>query len=286
MKRRWIGVFTSVLCAVSMLIAPTTAKAGEVTWTGSAPGDNPTSGTIKTENGQASHGIDVNASVENAGDKIRYSVNVEYGEMQFVYDYGQVWDPETHTYAIGSSGRMQGGWVMNYVNGANNAISIENNSNYPVTAVLSYLADTPTGIRGDTAFNSGTSASADHAVIGIFSKSNSDFMEINTDPNLNGLNASGTVGKRTMTANIDWDYSQLVTSQYVDYGHLPQSDPNFNKYYLDVYFTLCGEPDANCWMASQAIVNQGNLPMTKVGTIKLEIKPCASATTDPLPTGP
>lgn len=271
------------MCTVSLLVAPTTAWAGEMTWTGSADENNPTGGSILTEDGQLSMGIDVNASVENAGDKIRYSVDVEYGDMQFVYDYGQVWDPVTHTYKIGTSGRMQGGWVMEYVNGANNAISIENNSNYPVTAVFSYEALSPTGVRGSTAFNGGTTARESGAVIGIFSRDNGDFANINTDAEYNGLNATGTITKRNPSFNIDWDYSNLVTSQYVDYGHLPDSDDNFGYSYLEVYFTLCGTPDSNCWMATQAISNGGSSSMTKIGTIKLEIKPCASAVTTPLP---
>ena len=275
MKKKWIGVVTSALCALSLLTAPSTAWAGEATWSGSAPDSTPAAaGSITTGTGETSMNIDVNASVQNSGNKIRYSVDVVYGDMQFVYDYGQVWDPVTHTYVKGDSERISGGWVTSYVDGVNNSIVIENNSNYPITANFSYVPDTPSGSTKGTAFNANNMQTG--AVIGIFSTNNSDFAGINTDDELKGYGAAKTTAKKTLTSNIDWDYSQLTTNDYVDYGHLDTKDPNAGKNRLEVYFTLCGVPDADCWMATQAGANGGTSNMSKVGKIKLEITPCTT----------
>ena len=54
--------------------------------------------------------------------------------MNFEYNYGSVWDPATHSY---SSGEKEGSWKTSCLNGTNNKISVENNSNYPVTVDLS-----------------------------------------------------------------------------------------------------------------------------------------------------
>lgn len=280
MKKKWIGVVTSTLCALSLLAAPVTAWAGQATWIGSAPDSNPTTaGSIITETGDTSMSVDVNASVENAGDKIRYSVDVEYGDMQFVYDYGYVWDPVTHTYETGNSGLIKGGWVTNYIDGKNNAIRIVNNSNYPVTATLSYEALNAPNSTAATFFNG--NPKANQAVTGIFGTDNDEFAKNINTADYKGVNATKVTTKTDFSADLDWDYSNLTDGEYVNYGRLPNSNNGYQKSELEVYFTLCGVPDEKCYMATQAGLNGGNSNMSKVGTIKLEIKPSANATTTP-----
>ena len=84
--------------------------------------------------------IDVLVSTEGGSDII-YDVDISYGDMKFVYDYGSVWDPDEHKYTAGPSGKQSGGWVTSGVNGTNNKITLTNNSNFPVQADFAYTAD-------------------------------------------------------------------------------------------------------------------------------------------------
>lgn len=62
-------------------------------------------------------------TVGQADDEIVYSVDIEWGNMEFVYIKGG-WDPEKHEFSEGS-------W--NGMDGQNNKISVTNRSNRPVT---------------------------------------------------------------------------------------------------------------------------------------------------------
>lgn len=63
-----------------------------------------------------------------------YSVNIEWGAMEFVYtEKGvNVWNPDTHEYQLS----VQKGWTA-----SGNTVTVTNHSNQPVTATLLFQAD-------------------------------------------------------------------------------------------------------------------------------------------------
>lgn len=191
--------------------------------------------------------IDVLVSTEGGSDII-YNVKITYGAMKFIYDYGSVWDPKTHRYTAGSSGKQSGGWVTSGVNGTNNKITITNNSNFPMQADFAYTAVN----EGDGKLNSSTTTGS---VIGIFTEDN-DVLK-NEDLLAQGLNGSNNVSNmQTLQLVLEMDITNLKPGDsYYKYGDGPTED--------DVYFALSGKPDKGLTLNS-----------TKVGTIGITITPC------------
>ena len=146
------------------------------------------------------------------GDEITiYSVDIEWGDMKFVYDAGgRTWDPSTHTY-IGGTG--EAGWLIDnatqgggeatewYLEQGNNAITVTNHSNRAIDAAFHYdmLSVTAfndmyfTAITGDaTVFNA--ESSTPNAVAGGFYADEEDaksgalvLNDINSDARFNTL---------------------------------------------------------------------------------------------------
>lgn len=78
-------------------------------------------------------GPTIKASTENADSNKSYDIKVEWGDMQFVYDYAiPRWDTETLEY----SETGEEGWKESGFNGSNNMIQIENRSNAEITVGL------------------------------------------------------------------------------------------------------------------------------------------------------
>ncbi|SER33111.1 hypothetical protein SAMN04487884_104119 [Butyrivibrio fibrisolvens] len=190
--------------------------------------------------------IDVFVTTEGGSDII-YDVDITYGSMKFVYDYGSVWDPDTHRYTAGSSGKQSGGWVTSGVNGTNNKITITNNSNFPMQADFAYTAVD----EGDGKLNSSTTTGS---VIGIFTDDNSKLTEAVLAEGLNGSTVS-TMQTRSLV--LEMDISNLaVGDSYYKY-----SDGGLTE--DDVYFALSGKPDKGLSLNSKI-----------VGTIGITITPC------------
>lgn len=211
--------------------------------------------------------IPVSAEVIGSSDKIIYSVRVDYGDMNFSYDFGQTWDPETHTYSVNKTDQVSGGWVVKKcIDGKNNAIKITNNSNYPIHADFSYKQVSASG--GGTLFNA--SLNKKNNVVGIFSDNNDTLASNINDEAYNGLHATSVDALMTCAFDLDMDYSNLTIGQYVDYGVLPDSNANYTKFDKTIYFALCGTPD------SSVTFTDGYVP---VGTIKLKITPVPKAQT-------
>lgn len=93
--------------------------------------------TISTAAGTSSH--DVTATYDagsgggsGGGSTIVYSVNIEWGAMEFTYTAASAgkWNPDTHTYGTGT----KASWSSN----GSNTVKITNHSNAAVTATLSY----------------------------------------------------------------------------------------------------------------------------------------------------
>nr|WP_292167465.1 hypothetical protein [Butyrivibrio sp.] len=186
--------------------------------------------------------IDVLVTTEGGSDII-YNVKITYGAMKFIYDYGSVWNPATHSYTAGSSGKQSGGWVTSGVNGTNNKITLTNNSNFPVQADFAYTAD------GEPLNSSATTGS----VTGIFTDTNSALTEAVLAEGLNGSNVSNM---QTHQLFLEMDISNLnLGDSYYKYGD-GQSEGT-------VYFALSGKPDKGLTLNSD-----------KVGTIGITITPC------------
>lgn len=185
--------------------------------------------------------IDVSVTTEGGSDII-YNVNITFGSMTFVYDYGSVWDPNDHKYLAGSSGKQSGGWVINN-NGTDNKITLTNNSNFPVQADFAYTAD------GEKLNSSTTTGS----VTGIFTNNKDTLTEAVL---AEGLNGSTVKNMQTLQLVLEMDITNLKPGDsYYKYGDGPTED--------DVYFALSGKPDKGLSLNSD-----------KVGTIGITITPC------------
>lgn len=191
--------------------------------------------------------IDVLVTTEGGSDII-YDVDISYGAMKFIYDYGSVWDPDTHSYTAGSSGKQSGGWVTSGVNGTNNKITLTNNSNFPVQADFAYTAD------GEPLNSSATTGS----VTGIFTDTNSALTEAVLAEGLNGSNVSNM---QTLQLVLEMDTGNLDTGD--SYHYKVSGGPTED----DVYFALSGKPDKGLSLNSE-----------KVGTIGITITPCQGVT--------
>ena len=76
----------------------------------------------------------ITAMTENNGPAKSYDIRVEWGDMQFVYDYAvPKWDTENLVYIeTGTEG-----WVETGLDGVNNKLQVSNRSNAEITVDLS-----------------------------------------------------------------------------------------------------------------------------------------------------
>lgn len=194
----------------------------------------------------------------SGGPEIIYSVDIEWGAMQFEYDYGSTWNPSTHTYGAGTSGNQGGGWVVSsYVDGTNNKITVTNNSNFPVTADFAYT--------GGTALN--TDPTVAGSVIGIFSYTNSELQTASVlAAGLNGNITPATSTPTTMTLEMNVASIDVGTGYYFAVTD-PKLKTNGDEDSTDdIYFALSGKPD-----------NGGPTTFTDVGQISVTIAPAHGA---------
>ena len=196
--------------------------------------------------------IDVLVTTEGGSDII-YDVDITYGAMKFVYDYGSVWDPDTHSYRAGSSGKQSGGWVLSGVNGTNNKITLTNNSNFPVQADFEYTADSNNKLN---------SSATTGSVTGIFNKENT---ALTADVLAEGLNGSTVSAMQTYQLILEMDITQLASGDSYYYKNTSGGASEGN-----VYFALSGKPDKGLTFSE-----------TKVGTIGITITPCQDVTAAP-----
>lgn len=270
-KKKRVGLIAAAAVAALVVTSPGTALAATsitVEDTGYTVEGTPSSLRNGWVDGATAAGteigtpaeIEVNAKV-NSSTEIVYNVTIDYGAMEFDYNYGSSWNPTTHTY---SSGSQVGGWDVTKVSGANsateivnNGIRITNNSNFPVTVAFSYD-------DSGTALNANKTASG--SVVGIFGTSN------NTLANLldKGYGISSTYTPPT-SITLEMDHSKLDLTQY-HYYYSSSTGNATNKYFDDIYFALSGKPDQGL---------QGLATYVPVGTIKFTIKPAIGATKVP-----
>ena len=179
----------------------------------------------------------------SGGSDIIYNVRIDYGSMTFVYDYGSVWNPNSHSYKAGPSGNQSGGWAKSGVDGTNNKITLTNNSNFPIQADFKYTAD--------SVLNS--NPTDEGSVIGIFTETNSVLEDVLAE----GYGGSTVSGMQTHQLFLEMDITNVKPGDsYYKYSDGGLIEGN-------VYFALSGKPDKGL-----------SLNSTKVGTIGITITPC------------
>ena len=201
--------------------------------------------------------FDVQATVSGYAELI-YSIDITYGNMQFEYYYGDAWDPGSHTY-LGNGGNAVG-WTDASVDGTNNKITIDNDSNFPITAAFAYTAN-------GAALNANPNALG--SVVGIFSNVN------------NTVKAATEYGKGHTFFTNNPNNAKLLNPEplviEMDASQIPSGTAFFYKSKsngaaanatADMYFALSGRPDANSNLTNP----------TSVGTISVTIAPATGVT--------
>lgn len=257
-KRVFPAIFALIFC---LLIGTNTASATSYT----VLGEGTTTPDGVLYDGQYSDPVPENATYEigvfaktsgSAAD-ILYDVEVTYGDMQFVYDYGSYWNPTTHTYtpAEGGTGRQDGGWVQSYIGTLNDKIVINNLSNFPMTCSLSYSVES-------TALNDDPTAAG--SVIGLFDEEAANLRDY--DLLSEGKYGNSERSKGTYSAVLEMDHSGIdqakINGSFYYYKDSLTGDTS-----KVVYFALSGKPDRG-----------GPTTFTKVGTITIDIAPANSCT--------
>ena len=89
--------------------------------------------TVSAADLETISGPAITVTTENADSSKSYDINVEWGNMQFVYDYAEPkWDTDTLQY---SGGTIEG-WKESGFNGTNNKVQVANRSNAEITVNL------------------------------------------------------------------------------------------------------------------------------------------------------
>lgn len=259
MKAKWLQKAFIAVAVAALVLAPikNTYAAEDIAGGSKTIGEDGTAFDDKpptSNNVLGSAGIGTKFDYEAAGHAIVYSITITAGAMVFNYDYGEKWDPETHTYKVGSSGDVNGGWAKDDRDGENNKITIQNDSNYPVGANLTY-AHTAGGVEsGPSVFNVDTEATT--AVRGKFSlKSAID----NENFKLAEVNRMITIDTSGIIATNDKHkyYTLKEGLENAEYDNV-----------MEVYFAYVGKPD-NKPAASTGAVDAGTITVT-IYTLKFE----------------
>ena len=164
-------------------------------------------------------GPDIKAMTENADSGKRYDIKVEWGDMQFVYDYAiPTWDTETLQYS--ETGEI--GWKESGFNGSNNKIQIENRSNAKIKVGLN--VEMRQGVFNETSTGNGVQAH--------FFETNEQALQASKI--LEGVNEAALDGKIT---ELVLDSAEAVVD-----GEGNETDPAGVRT-ATAYFGFCGTPD-------------------------------------------
>lgn len=242
MKRKFLSMALVAVLATTMLNVPVTAYAGEATVKDTA--DEGNAGDLIS--GEASIGgeqsIDVTSKEIGNEHKIIYSIDISWGAMKFEYNYGSAWDPVKHEY---TSTKAKGEWKESCLDGTNNCIYVNNNSNYPVSVDLVFKKE-------DGRFNLNNSQTS---VRGIF---NDDLDKLKK-----GINGTNALACGTPNA-ISFDLTSAdTTDQYTESGKTDHASINSGATDKKMYFGLWGTPDKGLSK------NDG----AKAGTITVTVTP-------------
>lgn len=250
MKRKIVALSMACALVASVFVSPSKllAAQGSESFAGSVAEDDlddAIAGRIENANGEDTVDIGTTVKLNHYGDAIIYSVAVEWGTMEFTYDYGAVWNPANHKYETNNTTKMvKGGWLTTDYKAPNNGIKITNNSNFPITADLSY--------------QSGFESIGN--VTGVFSLANtaSDFDTAYGD----GTNPANTL-------SVDLDIYKTNLSGITYWGLKNAGD--YSKY---VYFAYRGKPD-RIEISGETPDSDGTYSKvcTDVGSISVKIAP-------------
>ena len=234
-KRR---VASLVLCGALLAgfaLSPAVASAEETT-----ENENIVEGTGSKEgplvNGKLSHNpMKIPIKASTSGSDIKYYIEITPGDMTFSYSYGKTWNPGTHSYAAGS----ESGWASANLNGTNNAITVNNKSNYPVIA--SFKVEDPGALK--EFFNSKIGDPGNYpsdAVRGVFSTENTDFITAGGVVNVNDPDKLNTF-KDTADMPLEMNANSATVSSY---HRMDQSIAKTNEDACVgiMYFALAGKP--------------------------------------------
>ena len=258
-----LGVLlASAMVVSSVLPAEATENPLTITGQGSTSGSSGSltgtvdAGTSLSANSGTS--IAVQATV-SGGAPIVYNVTLSWGAMQFEYDYGKIWNPNSHRYENGASELDGGGWTTAGTNNENNKIHVKNDSNFPMDIGFAYDDTT-----GETALNAHPDAA--NSVVGVFSTTEdeldgkiftTDFLKAGKDQMVGTIPVNS---KRTATMTLEMDQSQLTTGNIYYYKTTNAATAVHED---DMFFALSGKPDRG--VAST---------LSRVGAIKVTITPC------------
>ena len=250
MKRKITSLLiTGLVLGTTVFGAAVPAYAGTYTYTDTGLFDSNGSPT-QDSSSTATTSIDVSAHVEG-GPAIIYSVQIEWGAMQFEYDYGSKWNPATHTYVAGNSGSRNGGWVASHLDGSNDKITVTNDSNYPISATFTY---------SDSSHALNPNGTSTNTVTGIFDSSET---RLKGYVSANSNTSSLTTDQTNPTRYIDMCTSGLDAGDtYYKYNG---TVGNAGGYVDNLYFSLIGEPDPGLSMSTGVY--------TASGTVKVDIAP-------------
>ena len=209
--------------------------------------------TQNFEEGADSNLLTQNVQAQFDGGGIDYYVSIEFGGMQFQYNYGPKWDPVRHVYQSTDSA----GWNVDKVTEDNSKIVVTNSSNFPVTANFSY--------ENTFDFNQQPLPANKYAVGGVFHGT------LNTLQSLVRANAVDP----TTQAKPSLKLKSHPASRVSGLPYYYTSDDASLSYEGKVYFALMGTPDSG--------LNSSLSDYSPVGMITVTIAPATDVSSDILP---
>jgi len=196
--------------------------------------------------------IDVEAQIIDGEKRIRYNIEIAWGDMQFVYSRaGEIWNPTTHKYVVDPT--ATGKWVVeDYLDNNNNRIVVANHSNSAVNTSFTYANEA-------AAFNA--ALGADNVTGGFYASAaaaQAAALWLTFPTGQGGYNAVGTTAPLLYTAD-GRDPAKITPAGGLTYTSGITGAP----FATEAFFTFSGTPDA-----SKTITT-----MTKVGTITVVVTP-------------
>ncbi len=273
--KSFIVLLTAVCCSFVMLSSTYVYASGSFTFqdTGHTEQNTPSSFNGLTDNPIPTFNLGPNINFRTSGDPnpIVYNVKIEWDQMLFEYDYGNTWDPYTHSYITGVNQRQDGSWVNTSRNGyeyygsnsgtgsGNNIITFINNSNFPVKIELSFEIANPSPLNSDL--------DSPGRVMGVFGHTpDPDIFNAEAQPG--GLLNDGYNSSRIAQGNYETESFYLECVQPAEgsgyYGYVKNAGGPTTTQRA---FALSGTPDPG-----------GPKVFTHVGTIKVKVSPATGVT--------
>lgn len=252
--RKGMGLALSFAVAAACIMSNAITASAEPHYqdTGDYSAESQTA-TQNFKEGADSNQLTKNVQAQFQGGGIDYYVSIEFGGMQFQYNYGPKWDPVKHEY----QSTANAGWNADLVTEDNSKIVVTNSSNFPVTASFNY--------ENTFDFNQQQLPPNKYAVGGVFHDTLSKLKE------LVQANAKDPATQGKPTLKLKSHPASRVTGLPYYYTSDDASLNNEGK----VYFALMGTPDSG--------LNSSLSTYSDVGTITVTIAPATDVSTDIFP---